>query len=131
MGKDDTTLPSGTTLLIGPPTGAQLSHEARAALAAAVAELPGVVEAHVPQISAAGSGSPPRQVLFLVLDEDARSERVLQALEPRLNAIVPEGAALDLLPLTLQHELLPAVRNAGSRIFVAPERARPWWRFWA
>jgi hypothetical protein len=131
MGKDDTTLPSGTTLLIGPPTGTQLSDEVRTSLAAAVAALPGVVEAHVPQISAAGSGSPPRQVLFLVLEDDARPERVLQPLEPRLKEIVPAGAALDVLPLTLRHELLPAVRNAGSRIFVASERARPWWRFWA
>ncbi|MET0551675.1 MAG: hypothetical protein ABW221_01465 [Vicinamibacteria bacterium] len=131
MGMDDTTLPSGTTLLIGPPTGAQLSDEARSALAAAVAVLPGLVEAHVPQISAAGSGQPPRQVLFLVLDQDARSERVLQALQPRLSEIVPAGTSLDVLPLTLRHELLPAVRNAGSRIFAAPERTRPWWRFWA
>jgi hypothetical protein len=131
MGKDDTTLPSGTTLLIGPPTGTQLSDEARTSLAAAVAALPGVIEAHVPQISAAGSGSPPRQALFLVLEDDARPERVLQPLEPRLKEILPAGLALDVLPLTLRHELLPAVRNAGSRIFVAPERARPWWRFWA
>jgi hypothetical protein len=128
MGKDDTTLPSGTTLLIGPPTGAQLSDELRTALAAAVATVPGVLEAHVPQISAAGSGSPPRQALFLVLEDDVRTERVVQALEPRLKEIAPH---LDVLPLTMKHELLPAVRNAGSRIFAAPERERPWWRFWA
>jgi len=131
MGKDDTTLPSGTTLLIGPPTGAQLSDEARTALATAVAALPGLLEAHVPQITAAGSGSAPRQVLFLVLEDDARAERVLESLAPRLKEIVPAGAVLDVLPLTLRHELLPAVRNAGSRIFAAPQRERPWWRFWA
>jgi|SRR5688572_20934272 hypothetical protein len=130
MGKDDTTLPSGTTLLIGPPGGEQLGAEARAALARIVGEVPGVLEAHVPQILAAGSGSPPRQVLFLVLDDDTRVERALQALEPRLRDVVPSGFFLDVLPLTARHELLPAVRNAGSRIYAAPERTRPWWRFW-
>lgn len=131
MGKEDTTLPSGTTLLIGPPAGPQLSGDARAALAAALAAVPGVVEAHVPQISAAGSAAPPRQVLFLVLADDARSERAVQALAPRLAGIVPEGVALDVLPLTRRHELLPAVRNAGSRVYLAPQPDRPWWRFWA
>lgn len=130
MGKDDTTLPSGTVLLIGPPAGTQLGQEARAAIAGAVSALPGVVEAHVPQISAAGSSAPPRQVLFLVLADEARAERVTKALEPRLREITA-GTALEVLTLTLRHELLPAVRNAGSRIFAAPHRGRPWWRFWA
>ena len=129
MGKDDTTLPSGTTLLIGPPTGAQLAAEARATLARIVGEVPGVLEAHVPQIAAAGSGSPPRQVLFLVLDEDRRG-RALQTLEPRLRDAIPGGFSLDVLPLTPRHELLPAIRNAGSRIFAAEPKGRPWWRFW-
>jgi hypothetical protein len=129
MGKDDTTLPSGTTLLIGPPSGEQLGPEARASLARVVGEVPGVLEAHVPQIAAAGSGSPPRQVLFVVLDDDTRAERALQALGPRVQEVVPSGFFLDVLPLTSRHELLPAVRNAGSRIYVAPPR-RPWWRFW-
>jgi hypothetical protein len=130
MGKDDTTLPSGTTLLIGPPTGEQLGPEARATLARVLGEVPGVREAHVPQIAAAGSGSPPRQVLFVVLDDGTRAERAVQALEPRLKDVIPSGFFLDVLPLTPAHELLPAVRNAGSRIYVAPERPRPWWRFW-
>jgi hypothetical protein len=131
MGKDDTTLPSGTTLLIGPPTGAQLGEAARSALVTALAAVAGLVEAHVPQITAAGSNAPPRQVLFLVLEDDARVDRVTQALEPRLREILPPDVVLDVLPLTLRHELLPAVRNAGSRIYAAPERGRPWWRFWA
>jgi hypothetical protein len=131
MGKDDTTLPSGTTLLIGPPTGAQLDEAARGALAKALAAVAGVVEAHVPQMTVAGSNTPPRQVLFVVLEDDARAARVTQALEPRLREILPTGVALEVLPLTLKHELLPAVRNAGSRIYAAPERGRAWWRFWA
>lgn len=130
MGKDDTTLPSGTTLLIGPPTGAQLGPDARAALARILGETTGVLEAHVPQIVAAGSGSPPRQVLFLVLDDDTRVDRALQSLEPRVRGVVPSGFFLDVLPLSPRHELLPAVRNAGSRIYAAPARPRPWWRFW-
>jgi hypothetical protein len=130
MGKDDTTLPSGTTLLIGPPSGAQLGPDARAAVARIVAETPGVLEAHVPQIVAAGSGSPPRQVLFLVFDDDTRGQRALQALAPRLQEVLPGGFLLDVLPLSPRHELLPAVRNAGSRIYSAPDRPRPWWRFW-
>jgi hypothetical protein len=131
MGKDDTTLPSGTTLLIGPPTGVQFGLDTRAALAAVLAQSAGVLEAHVPQISAAGSGSPPRQVLFLVLADDARAERVTQALEPRLKELTRGWEPPEVLTLTLRHELLPAVRNAGSRIYAAPERPRPWWRFWA
>jgi hypothetical protein len=131
MGKDDTTLPSGTTLLIGPPTGAQLGAAERSNLVTALGAVPGVVEAHVPQITAAGSNTPPRQVLFLVLEDDARADRVTQALEKHLWGILPPGSALDVLPLTRKHELLPAVRNAGSRIYAAPERSRAWWRFWA
>jgi hypothetical protein len=126
MGKDDTTLPSGTTLLIGPPTGPQLSDGERAALAAVAASVPGILEAHVPQITAAGSSSPPRQVLFVVLADDARVERVTQAVAQAL----PAGVSLDVLPLTTRHELLPAVQHAGSRIFVAERKERPWWRFW-
>jgi len=131
MGKDDTTLPSGTTLLIGPPTGAQLGAAERSALATVLADVTGLVEAHVPQITAAGSNAPPRQVLFLVLEDDVRADRVTPALEKQLREILPPGVVLDLLPLTQRHELLPAVRNAGSRIYAAPERPRAWWRFWA
>ena len=131
MGKDDTTLPSGTTLLIGPPTGAQLGAAERSALVTALAAVTGLVEAHVPQITAAGSNAPPRQVLFVVLDDDTRADRVTPALEKHLQQILPPGFVLDLLPLTQRHELLPAVRNAGSRIYTAPERSRAWWRFWA
>ena len=68
-------------------------------------------------------------MLFVVLEDDARAERVLESLEPRRKDR-PEASCSTCLPLTLRHELLPAVRNAGSRIFVAPERERPWWRFW-
>ncbi len=129
---DPSTLRSGVTLLIGAPSDPQLTEGARVALSAAVAGIPGILEAHVPQIATAGSGDPPRQVLVLVIAEDARPDQVMQALGPKLHEVVPAGVYLDVLPLTPRHQLLPVVRKTGCQIFGAPATGRrQWWRFWA
>jgi len=129
---DQSTLRSGVTLLIGAPSDPQLTEEARVALSTAVAGIPGILEAHVPQISMGGSSDPPRQVLVLVLADGARSDQVMQALGQKLHEVVPADVYFDILPLTPRHQLVSAVRKTGCQIFGAPGMGRRhWWQFWA
>ncbi len=126
----------GARVFIGAPADPQLTPTARAAVAAQVAAVPGIREAHLPQCFAPGVSERPAQVLVLVLvlvlDPATTPDRVMSALGPRLSEVIPPGVYLDVWPLAAAHELLPAVRAAGCEIFRAPGVVRrPWWKFWA
>jgi hypothetical protein len=120
---------SGANVMIGAPAR-PIAPEPTAAIAEAVASVRGVTEAHLPQVYIPGVSEQPGQKLVLVLEQGTDPVRVMGDLGPLLHEIVPLGVHLDVWPVTSGHELLPAIREAGCRIFCRPSPQRPWWQIW-
>jgi hypothetical protein len=121
--------PAGSDVFIGAPASPIISQEATNSLRRAIADTPGVAEAHLPQIFAPKVSEAPTQALVLILARSAMPEEVMQTLGPKLHAIIPKGVHLDVWPLRPEHSLVPSVRKAGCMIWSAPHR-HPWWKFW-
>jgi hypothetical protein len=122
----------GADVMIGRPAN-PIAPENVAAIAAAVATVPGVTEAHLPQCYVPGVSTAPAQVLVLVLSPGISDDAVMSQLQPKLRAIIPRGIALDVWPLDPRNELLSSVRATDCQIFSAPSNAdsrRKWWQFW-
>jgi hypothetical protein len=116
---------AGTAIYFGRP--AKPMPEARAsAIAAAVARVPGIVEAHLPQCYIEGDAGA-RQVLVVVVDLPQDIPRIAQAVLGELAAILPPGDSVDLLPFD-RRSLPRGVREAGCRVF--GEAKKPWWKLW-
>ena len=111
-------------MYFGPPAQPMASTRS-AAIAEAVARLPDVVEAHLPQCHIEGFGES-RQVLVVGVRVKKDIPRIMEQLAPEINRIMPEGEFLDMLPFEVA-AIPSAVRNAGCEI-KAP--ARPWWKLW-
>lgn len=115
----------GTKWYFGAPAN-PMPPERAAAIAALVARVPGIVEAHVPQCFVEGD-SAARQVLAIVVTSKAEIPRIAGELGAGLKAIVPAGQFLDILPFPAS-AVMPGVREARCQIF--PVSAKPWWRVW-
>ena len=131
---DDLKVAAGSQILIGAPAN-PIHPDAVRAIADAVRALTGVQEAHLPQCYIPGVSESPAQVLVLVLLPGVRSEPLMDSLSPQLQGIVPRGVRLDVWPLPIEHELLPAIRGAGCQITgdvaIGPVSSeRKWWQFW-
>lgn len=126
---------AGTKIMIGRPANPMIGAEATARLTAAVAEAPGVSEAHLPQVYVPGVTAAPAQVLVLALEPQATVDSIMAMLGPRLHDIIPESIHFDVWPLAPGHPLLRAVRQADCQIYGARLREaaapQPWWKFWA
>jgi hypothetical protein len=121
-------IPAGTTLRFGAPAQ-PMAAEIVAQLAAHIAGVAGIAEAHMPMCEMVGSGEPPRQVLVLCCDGTAPVEAAVRAAGEGLTRILPPETYLDIWPLAQGHELLAIVRKTGCQIH-PPAPPRPWWRFW-
>jgi hypothetical protein len=129
---DEWTLPGSTTVEFRRPADPQLPESARTALASAIADAGGVLEAHLPVMASAdGKSGPARQVLVLVIEKGHTAEAVMQSVGPKLVALVPPGLSFDVMPLPEDHKYLGGVRKAASQIFGAPRSQRSWWQFWS
>lgn len=132
-------IPAGAQLLLGAPAQPMPSEQADA-LAATVAAMDGVSEAHLPQCFVPGVMKQPAQVLVMVVEPPADPDRVCASIGQALNAVLPQVEHLDLLPLEPGSSLLDAVRRAGCRIYSASQDeegrvngvspGRPWWKIW-
>ena len=97
-----------------------------AAIAKAVALVPNIVEAHLPQCYMEGLGEP-RQVLVLGVRAKEDIPRIMEQLAPAINRVMPDGEFLDMIPFHTAS--IPAgVRESGCEILRAPKR--PWWKLW-
>lgn len=108
-------IPAGTHVLVGraatPIAGPLVDSIAEMLLA-----IPSVTEAHLPQCFARGVIERPAQVLVLVLASHVDCDQAFNAVDCGLARILPRGTHLDVWPVDLGHELLPAVRAAGCRV---------------
>jgi hypothetical protein len=120
---------AGTQILIGAPARPMPNAQA-AAIAAMLARVPGVVEAHLPQVYAPGAMSEPAQVLFVVLGPGADTDATLGAIHCDLARLLTADSRLDIFPVASDSGILKDVRAVGCRILGDPHGAKPWWRFW-
>ena len=113
---EERNVPAGTTLYFGAP--AQPMHPSRAAaIAALVAHVPGILEAHLPQCLIEGD-SAPRQVLAIVVSSKAEIPRIVDQLNAGLKPIVPGGHFIDILPFT-KAAVVAGMREAKCQIYPA------------
>jgi hypothetical protein len=120
---------AGTQILIGAPARPMPSAQT-AAIAAMLAKVPGVVEAHLPQVYAPGAMSEPAQVLVVVLRPGADMDATLEAINCDLARLLTEDSRLDIFPVASDSGMLKDVRAVGCQILGAAHQAKPWWKFW-
>jgi|GEM_PF-815730 hypothetical protein len=127
-------IPAGAQIMLGAP--AQPMPQALSeAIGHTVAQIEGILEAHLPQCYVAEVMPKPAQILVLVVRSPDDAENVLRQTAERLRACLPEGALLDLWPIESAHPILHEVRGADCQIYAAATGnqagRRPWWKFWA
>ena len=119
------TLRAGTDMFFGAP--AKPMPEIMAdAISQVVAQVPGIVEAHLPQCFIEGDKEA-RQVLVIGVQSRGEIPQIAQALMGKLQLVFPPGQFIDILPF--ETGAVPAgVRQAGCQIFVGERKA--WWKIW-
>ena len=120
---------AGTQILIGAPARPMPSAQS-AAIADMLAKVPGVVEAHLPQVYAPGAMTEPAQVLVVVLRPGADADATLHAINCDLARLLTEDTRLDIFPVAGDSGMLRDVRAVGCRILGEAHGAKPWWKFW-
>jgi hypothetical protein len=115
-------LPPGAPVMIGAPAR-PLTADITNAITRAVASIPDIMEAHVPNVFALGAMEAPAQVLVLVFSTIANWDQVLTALGDALARELPPGFALDVWPIHGGPGTLDDVRSAGCQLTLAPHGA--------
>ncbi|MDG2207972.1 MAG: hypothetical protein P8K78_08715 [Pirellulales bacterium] len=125
-------IPVGAQIMLGAPAEPMPASQSQA-IAHAVAEVEGILEAHLPQCYVAEVMPQPAQILVLVLRSPEDAGKVLREISERLPTCLTEGATLDLWPIEPAHPILGEVRGADCQIYAAdlPASCKPWWKFWA
>ncbi len=108
-------LPEGTTIYVGPPAK-PMDSKLSERIGAAVATIPGICEAHLPQTYIEKVIDPPEQVLVAVLEDDIATVR--PALGEALRPIFPEGSSLAIFEWHRNNPLLPTVRKCGTELLL-------------
>lgn len=104
-----------TDLLVAAPSP-PLAEKRRKKLSSMLSDLDAVKEAHVAQvvrISAPGTGQP---VLFIVVDDNQGIAAVRSVVQKRLKKILRFREKLDTRYITVEHELIDNIREAGTVI---------------
>lgn len=122
-------IPAGTEILIASPAK-PMAQAQSAAIADMLARIPGVAEAHLPQLFIPGVMASPTQILALVLAPGADSEAVMGEVGCHLGAMLPEDERLDVWPLDSSNPILRDVRAVGCRILGKDVVSKVWWQFW-
>ncbi len=91
-----------------------------------VAQVPGILEAHLPQCFIEGDKEA-RQVLVVGVARRNEIPRIAQDLMGKLQLVFPPGQFIDILPFE-SGAVPPGVRQAGCQIFAAERK--PWWKVW-
>jgi hypothetical protein len=122
---NERTVKAGTTLYFGAP--AKPMPEAMVgAISQVVAQVPGILEAHLPQCFIEGD-TQGRQVLVIGVQSREEIPHIADALITKLRLIFPPGQFIDILPF--QTAALPSeVRQAGCQLHAAEKK--PWWKVW-
>jgi hypothetical protein len=115
-------LPPGSPVMIGAPAH-PLTPDITSAITRAVASVPDIMEAHLPNVFAVGVMEAPAQVLVLVFSTIANKDQVLSALGDALASEMPPGFALDVWPIHGRSDTLDDVRSAGCQLPLPPHGA--------
>ena len=95
-------------------------------IAQVVAQVSGIVEAHLPQCFIEGDKEA-HQVLVIVVEKRNEIPRIAQELMGKLQLLFPPGQFIDILPF--ESGAVPTgVRQAGCQIFAVDKKA--WWKIW-
>jgi hypothetical protein len=126
-------IPKNTRVYIGAPAQ-PLPESILTGIRSLVSNVPGLAEAHLPQVYFEGAEAA-SQVLVLVPLRRSRAQSVVEAVGSELPSVLTTGAALDVLPLAASDPLLGLVRNAHCELFLSSEKPaveaeKPWWKFW-
>jgi hypothetical protein len=118
-------LKAGTNLYFGAPAKPMPDIMADA-ISQVVAQVPGIVEAHLPQCFIKVDKEA-RQVLVVGVQRRGEIPQIAEALMGKLQLVFPPGQFIDILPF--ESGAMPAgVRQAGCQIFAAVKK--PWWKIW-
>lgn len=114
MDDEQRTLSAGVTVLIGAPAK-PMAESRMALLRAAVQGVPDVVRAYVPQVYIPNEVDPPRQILFLIIREEARERvgTVVEEFAARIRWRMPADEFIDIWPVFADDELLPDITRTG------------------
>jgi hypothetical protein len=119
------TIKEGTNLYFGAPAKPMPTSMADA-ITKVVAQVPGIVEAHLPQCFIEGDKEA-RQVLVVGVQRRSEIPQIAEALMGKIQLLFPPGQFIDILPF--ESGAVPqGVRKANCQIFQAPKNA--WWKFW-
>jgi hypothetical protein len=132
-----TDIPAGSKVLIGAPA-TPMPREVSASIAQAIASVPGISEAHLPQCFIP-SVMGPAQILVIVLAAGCNREQTLADLGVALAIALPAGQPIDVWPISPDHELMADIRWTRCGIFPRDEfeageaasARKSWWRFWS
>src|SRR4051794_6964446 len=120
------TINAGTSLFFGAPAKPMPGILADG-IALVVAQVPGIVEAHLPQCFIEGDAEA-RQVLVIVVQRRGDISQIADALMAKLRLLFAAGQFIDIIPFQ-NGDVPKGVRQAGCQIFAA-EKKRPWWKLW-
>ncbi len=123
------TVNPGTRMFFGEPAE-PLPEVLSRAIGQAVAEIPGIEEAYLPQCYIEGDDEA-RQVLFLGVQSREAIPEIMNALRGRIQAIMPPGQFLDMFPYPGSE--LPAESRVEACCILSPTTPRAgksWWKLW-
>jgi len=121
-------VPAGAEMMIGAPAK-PMPEATSGAIAALVAQIDGIQEAHLPQCYVPNTMARPGQILVLLLTPRANIQAVMERIGQGLHDILLGAEPLDIWPLQppASDALIAEVRKAGCQIY---QRHKTWWKFW-
>jgi hypothetical protein len=123
-------VPAGSTMLFGVPANPMPEIMADA-IGQVVSQVPGIVEAYLPQCYIEGEDEA-RQVLVLGVESKAQIPQIIQELMGKMELVMPPKQFIDMLPFCAR-ELPPEARVAECQVFGDARQKREnksWWQFW-
>jgi hypothetical protein len=115
----------GTKMFFGAPAKPMPEIMAHA-ISQVIAQVPGIVEAHLPQCFIEGDAEA-RQVLVVGVQNRSEIPQIAQQVMAKLRLVFPPGQFIDILPFE-SGSLPPGVRQAGCQILIREKKA--WWKVW-
>ncbi|HEY1772537.1 MAG TPA: enhanced serine sensitivity protein SseB C-terminal domain-containing protein [Gammaproteobacteria bacterium] len=119
------TLNQGTKLHFGAPTN-PMPDVLADAISQVVAQVPGILEVHLPQCFIEGD-TEARQVLVVGVSKRDEIPAIMNELMGKLRLVFPPGHFIDILPFE-SGAIPPGVHRAGCQTFGAAKK--PWWKLW-
>jgi len=101
------------------------------AIGQVVGQVPGIVEAYLPQCHIEGEEEA-RQVLVLGVQSKSQIPQIMQDLMGKMELVMPSKQFIDILPFSTR-ELPPGARVSECQVFGGTQQQqedKPWWKFW-